>query len=207
MDTTRILYTSRMVLTLYTSPSAMFYWDKIYFIFFFHILVRALFLLLKNHTSTFNNMRQSFLWQGLLGSPVKCHNANYVRKGFPFPIPLTFSITIILTCFFRPLHQSLPKVGGHNGVVVAVQNQHWLSHLHSDVNFALKIKTNGTMIEVIMITFGNQDSVLNSTLAFSNSSLMSRPPIQAANRAVLNFFTFSAVQQQHGDDGLRLIWW
>ena len=113
--------------------------------------------------------------------------------------------TIIITCFFRPLHQSLTKVGRHNGVVVAVQNQHWLSNLHSDVNVALKIKTNGTMIEVSMITCGNQDSVLNSTLAFSNSSLMSRPPIQAANRAVLNFFTFSAVQEQFGDDGLRLI--
>ena len=113
--------------------------------------------------------------------------------------------TIIITCFFRPLHQSLTKVGRHNGVVVAVQNQHWLSHLHCGVNFALKIKTNGTMIEVSMITFGNQYSVLNSTLAFSNSSLMSRPPIQAANRAVLNFFTFSTVQQQHGNDGLRLM--
>ena len=122
------------------------------------------------------------------------------EKVPPFPMPLSFSITIIITCFFRPLHQSLTKVGRHNGVVVAVQNQHWLSHLHCDVNFALKIKTNG-----IMITCGNQDSVLNSTLAFSNSSLMSRPPIQAANRAVLNFFTFSAVQQQFGNDGLRLI--
>ena len=127
------------------------------------------------------------------------------EKVPPFPMPLSFSITIIITCFFRPLHQSLTKVGRHNGVVVAVQNQHWLSHLHCGVNFALKIKTNSTMIEVIKITCGNQDSVLNSTLAFSNSSLMSRPPIQAANRAVLNFFTFSAVQQQFGNDGLRLI--
>ena len=127
------------------------------------------------------------------------------EKVSPFPMPLPFSITIIVTCFFRPLHQSLTKVGRHNGVVVAVQNQHWLSNLHSDVNVALKIKTNGTMSEVSMITCGNQDSVLNSTLAFSNSSLMSRPPIQAANRAVLNFFTFGAVKQQFGDDGLRVI--
>ena len=29
-----ILYTSRMVLTLYTPPSSIFYWKKIYFIFF-----------------------------------------------------------------------------------------------------------------------------------------------------------------------------